>query len=98
MERGFIDFYINDRVKRAIELLRLGHTLKEHRNWFHPISGRYRELPTNNYLVIDIRGPKEVGKIVRPSHDLCVLYFSTEWNTCVIQMREMADQTVTLSL
>jgi hypothetical protein len=98
MERGFIDFYINDRVKWAIELLRLGHTLKEHRNRFHPISRKYRELPTKRYLVIDICGPKEVGNIVRPSDDLCVLYFSAQWNTCVIQMREMADKTITLSL
>eukprot|EP00978_Attheya_sp_CCMP212_P029158 scaffold102809_cov54-Attheya_sp.AAC.2 len=97
-KHGFIDFYINDKVQWAIELLRLGHTLKEHRNWFHPISGKYRELPTKRYLVIDIRGPKEGGNIVPPSDDLCVLYFSAQWNTCVIQMREMADTTVTLSL
>eukprot|EP00550_Attheya_septentrionalis_P009346 CAMPEP_0198298582 /NCGR_PEP_ID=MMETSP1449-20131203/41356_1 /TAXON_ID=420275 /ORGANISM="Attheya septentrionalis, Strain CCMP2084" /LENGTH=524 /DNA_ID=CAMNT_0043999881 /DNA_START=121 /DNA_END=1695 /DNA_ORIENTATION=+ len=95
---GFIDFYINEKVQWAIGLLRLGHTLKEHQNRFHPISGKYRELPTKGYLVIDIRGPKEGGTIVPPSDDLCVLYFSAQWNTCVIQMREMADKTVMLSL
>jgi hypothetical protein len=95
--RGFIDFYVNDRLQWAIELLRQGQVLQEHRNRFHPINGKYRELPTKEYLVVDIRGPKEAGA-VSPRHDICVLYFSAQWDKCVIQMRLMADTTVDLSL
>jgi hypothetical protein len=74
-----------------------GAFLTEHWNRFHPISGNYRELPTKRYLVIDIRGPKEGGNIIAPSDDICVLYFSAQWITRVIQMREIVDKTVTLS-
>jgi hypothetical protein len=93
----FIDFYVNNKVQWAIKLLRLGHSLQEHRNQFHPITGQYLMLPTKSYVVVDIRGPKEAGT-VSPERDLCVLYFSADWATCVIQMRDLPDKTVYLSL
>jgi hypothetical protein len=86
-KRGFVDFYINDNVQWAVELLRLGDRLKLHLDRFHPITGTFRKLPTKKYLVVDIRGPKENGA-VPPGADLCVLYFSAQWDKCVIQMRQ----------
>lgn len=96
-KRGFVDFYINDSVQWAIELLRLGDRLKQHINRFHPITSKYRELPTKKYMVVDVRGPKENGTV--PSHcDLCVLYFSKEFDKCIIQMRTDWEKEVQLQL
>lgn len=97
-KRGFIDFYVNDNIQWAVELLRLGHGLKEHRNRFHPVTGKYRALPTKKHLVVDIRGPKQTVSVA-PRSDLCVLYFAEDWSTCSIQMETAADdQLVTLQL
>ena len=97
-KRGFIDFYVNDTVQWAIELLRLGSCLKELRNRFHPITGKYRTLPTKNHLVVDIRGPKDAGGQVSPQPNLCVLYFSADWATCLIQMEIAQERVVSLQL
>ena len=96
--RGFIDFYVNDTLQWAIELLRLGSGLKEHRNRCHPITGRYRTLPTKNHLVVDIRGPKDTAGQVSPQPNLCVLYFSADWTTCLIQMGMTQERAVNLQL
>lgn len=98
-KKGFIDFYVNDKLQWAVELLCLGKGLTEHRARFHPITGKYRELPTKKHLVVDIRGPKETDQpVVTPQQDLCVLYFSSDWATCTIQMETMPDKVVHLRL
>ena len=84
-KHGFVDFYVNDSVQWAIELLVLGRGLTEHRNRFHPLNGKYRTLPTKKHLVVDVRGPRDTG-IERAKQDLCVLYFSNDWASCAIQM------------
>jgi hypothetical protein len=71
--RVYLDFYTNEEVQWAIELLRKGDRLTEHRNRFDPITGKYRVLPTKEYLVVGIRGPKGYGGAVTPKHNLCVL-------------------------
>jgi hypothetical protein len=96
-KRGFVDFYINDHVQWAVELLRLGDRLKLHLDRFHPITGTYRKLRTKKYLVVDLRGPKENHTVpARP--DLCVLYFSAQWDKCVVQMRRDWEREVQLQL
>jgi hypothetical protein len=97
-KHGFIDFYVNDTVQWAIELLRLGSGLTEHRNRFHPITGKYRTLPTKKHLVVDIRGPKGIDSAVPPKENLCVLYFSGDWTTCMIQMESETDIVVRMQL
>jgi hypothetical protein len=77
-KRGFIDFYVNDTVQWAVELLRLGSGLTEHRNRFHPITGKYRTLPTKKHLAVDIRGPRDINQEVSPQQDICLLYFSAD--------------------
>ena len=95
-KRGFVDFHINDTVQLAVELLRLGDRLKQHINRFHPVTGKYRELPTKKYIAVDIRGPKE--NVTVPAHgDLCVLYFSREFDKCIIQMRTDWEKEVQLN-
>ena len=84
-QHGFIDFYVNDSVQWAIELLVLGCGLTERRNRFHPLTGKYRTLPTKKHLVVDIRGPQDQGT-VEAKQDLCVLYFASDWASCAIQM------------
>jgi hypothetical protein len=78
-------------------MLRLGDRMQQHMNRFHPTTGSYRELATKDFLVVDLRGPKKNG-VVKASDDLCVLYFSKEWDKCMIQMRKKADQEVRLQL
>lgn len=97
-QHGFIDFYVNDTVQWAVELLRLGSRLTEHRNRFDPITGRYRTLPTKKHLVVDIRGPKGTDSTLPPRENLCVLYFSGDWSTCTIQMESEPDSVVVLQL
>jgi hypothetical protein len=72
-KRGFIDFYINYQVQWAVELLRLGDSIKVHIDRFHPVNGSYRELSTKDYIVVDLRRPKE-QELVDANGDLCVLY------------------------
>ena len=98
IKRGFIDFYVNDTVQWAIELLRLGKGLTEHKNRFHPVTGKYRSLPTKNHLIVDIRGPKGAGDVVPPEHNLCVLYFSADWSSCLIQMEMKPEKVLQLQL
>jgi len=85
-KHGFIDFYVNESVQWAIELLVLGRDLTEHRNRFHPLHGKYRTLPTKKHLVVDIRPPPRDTGIEEAKQDLCVLYFSNDWASCAIQM------------
>jgi hypothetical protein len=77
-KRGFIDFYVNDTVQWAVELLRLGSDLTKHRDRFHPIMGKYRTLPTKKHLAVDIRGPRDINQEVSPQQDICLLYFSAD--------------------
>lgn len=55
------------------------------------------ELPTKKYLVVDIRGPKENGTMPTEA-DLCILYFSAQWDKCIIQMRQDRENEVQVAL
>ena len=96
-KKGFIDFYINDSIQWAVELLVLGRGLTEHRKRFHHLTGKYRTLPTKKHLVVDIRGPRETG-VEKARQDLCVLYFSNDWAGCEIQMEHATIKQVRTQL
>jgi hypothetical protein len=76
-KRGFKDFYVNDTVQWAVELLWLGSGLTEYRNCFHPITGKYRTLSTKKHFVVDIRGLKDIYLEVSPHQprSLCSTLF-----------------------
>jgi len=55
---GEVDFYVNGNLKWGLELLVLGHGIKEHLNRFAP-GGAYAPINASDFLVIDFRkGPK----------------------------------------
>ena len=53
--KGELDFYVNWQLKWAVELLKEGKEIGEHLNRFR--TGKYREVETAEYLVVDFRGP-----------------------------------------
>ena len=92
---GELDFYINSELKWALELLREGDSVGEHLSRFHPKSGKYRSVGAKAYLVVDCRGPKLRGG-VQSDEDRCTLYFSTDFTSCVCQMRRRKEQVLHL--
>lgn len=94
---GSLDFYINGNLNWCLELLRLGSKVGNHLARFDPNGGKYRYVPTKQYLVVDCRGPK-IGKGCEPHPSRCTLYFSKNFETCVCQMREEEEVTLRLSL
>ena len=57
IKKGYLDFYINDRAKYGIEILREGYktTIEEHLSRFEKPYGKYSKMIFNNYTVIDFR-------------------------------------------
>ncbi|KAI3631359.1 hypothetical protein MIR68_010849 [Amoeboaphelidium protococcarum] len=58
---GFIDFYIDDELQWGFELLRNGNRLREHMDRFDPTIGRYKDIPLNDYAVVDFYEVFESG-------------------------------------
>jgi len=100
VQEGRVDFYINSTLQWSIELLRRGNRMSEHLNRFHTLAGKYREVATKQYLVVDCRGPKgEKGDGISPPHEnpnLCTLYFAKDFRTCVCKMRGKPEKTLHL--
>ena len=96
---GELDFYVNGKRHYKIELLRQGSDIGEHIQRFDVKTGKYRSLPKSDdpssILVLDFRGP--LNKRCPKDPLRCTLYFSSDFRTCEIQMRE-ADSLITVSL
>eukprot|EP00523_Entomoneis_sp_CCMP467_P012077 CAMPEP_0168717728 /NCGR_PEP_ID=MMETSP0724-20121128/149_1 /TAXON_ID=265536 /ORGANISM="Amphiprora sp., Strain CCMP467" /LENGTH=468 /DNA_ID=CAMNT_0008764213 /DNA_START=9 /DNA_END=1415 /DNA_ORIENTATION=+ len=93
---GELDFYINGALQWCLELLRQGDKIGEHLDRFDKANGKYREVASNDYLVVDCRGPKH-GPGVQPKQSRCTLYFSKDFSTCICKMRCEDEITLTLS-
>ena len=83
---GELDFYINGQLQWCLELLRNGDKIGEHLARFDPHEGKYREVESKEFLVVDCRGPKR-GYGARKSEDRCTLYFDDDFAKCRVQMR-----------
>ena len=83
---GELDFFINGNLNWCLELLRLGDKIRKHLARFDPVNGKYRNVSTKQYLVVDCRGPK-VGRGCTPNASRCTLYFSEDFQTCLCKMR-----------
>ena len=82
--RGELDFYVNSQLKWAVELLKEGKGIGEHLNRFR--TGKYREVETSEYLVVDFRGP--LTRSVQRHPNRCTFFFSQDFASCKCQMRE----------
>ena len=92
---GELDFYINSHLQWCLELLRLGNAVGEHLARFDEDEGKYRMVPSREYLVVDCRPPKEgAGAHLNENH--CTLYFEQNFTKCRIQMRLEEEQVVDL--
>jgi hypothetical protein len=83
---GELDFYINGQLQWCLELLRKGDKIGERLARFYPHEGKYREVASREFLVVDCRGPK-LGSGARIDEDRCTLYFEEDFSKCRVQMR-----------
>jgi len=61
--KGFLDFYLDGEHQWGFELLRNGDKLKGHIERFDLASGRYKDIPLNDYAVVDfyeVSGKRQV--------------------------------------
>ena len=86
---GQLDFFIAGDLRWAIELLRNGDKINEHVQRFDPTNGKYRSVGHTAHLIVDCRGPR-ASKQVQSMHERCTLYFSTDFESVEIKMRETA--------
>ena len=80
---GELDFYINSNLKWSIELLVEGRQIGDHLSRF---AGKYSEVDTQAYLVVDFRGPRQ-SHGVPPNANRCTFYFADDFSSCVCKMR-----------
>jgi hypothetical protein len=64
---GFIDFYINSKLKWAIEVLREADRIDEHINRF--TKGIYKGIPKNDYIIIDFISRQNFEKTKEITND-----------------------------
>jgi hypothetical protein len=93
---GELDFYINGVLQWCLELLRNGDKIGEHLGRFDETNGKYREVASNDLLVVDCRGPKR-GRGVQPNASRCTFYFPQDFSTCVCNMRLEEQTTIALA-
>lgn len=62
---GELDLYVNSELKWSIELLKEGIGIGQHLARFHQTKAKYREVETEQYLVVDLRGPRAAIRGVR---------------------------------
>ena len=84
---GELDFYINSDLKWSIELLKEGVGIGEHLLRFHKKTGKYREVETHQYLVVDLRGPRSSHRVVAENPNRCTFYFEKDFSSCICKMR-----------
>ncbi|CAB9525246.1 expressed unknown protein [Seminavis robusta] len=84
---GELDFYIAGNLHWAVELLRNGDKINEHEKLFDPNNGKYRSVGHKAHIIVDCRGPRG-SKKVKSMHEHCTLYFSTNFESVEIKMRE----------
>ena len=84
---GELDFYIGGNLHWAVELLRNGDKINEHVQRFDPNNGKYRSVGHKAHLIVDCRGPRG-SKQVNSMHERCTLYFSANFESVEIKMRE----------
>jgi hypothetical protein len=94
---GELDFYLNGDLQWCLELLRLGDKIGEHIARFDEYVGKYREVASKSYLVVDCQGPRK-GSGVQKSEARCTLYFAEDFNTCVCSMRMRPEFKISLAL
>ena len=92
---GELDFYVNSELKWALELLKEGIGIGRHVARFHPTTGKYREVDTNEYLVVDLCGPR--GKSpVTADPNRCTFYFEEDFGSCICKMRNETEKVLRL--
>ena len=85
---GELDFYINGDLQWCLEILRLGDKIGEHLSRFDYEEGKYREIETREYLVVDCRkGRKEGARGAEVNEARCTLYFADDFDSCICKMR-----------
>jgi len=83
---GELDFYINGDLQWCLEILRLGDKIGQHLSRFDYEEGKYREVQTREYLIVDCRGEKGArGAEVNEAR--CTLYFAGNFDSCICKMR-----------
>lgn len=84
---GELDFYVNAELKWSIELLKEGIGIGAHLARFHRTTGKYREVDTREYIVVDLRGPRTPGRGVNQDPNRCTFYFGEDFSVCICKMR-----------
>jgi len=92
---GELDFYINGELKWCLELLRMGDKIGDHIARFDKFNGKYSEIPSNDFLVIDCRGSK-TGRGTNAMSSRCTLYFADDFKTCICKMRTKPEIQISL--
>lgn len=93
---GELDFYVNNELKWSIELLKEGIGIGQHLARFHQTEGKYREVDTEQYLVVDLRGPRAATRGVREDVNRCTFYFEHDFSSCICKMRNEPEKTLRL--
>lgn len=92
---GELDFYVNSELKWALELLKEGIGIGQHLARFHPATGKYREVDTNQYLVVDLRGPRSKNPVTADPNR-CTFYFEDDFSSCICKMRNEPEKVLQL--
>jgi len=87
---GELDFYVNGKLKWALELVRNGSKIGEHIARFDEKNGKYRKVDMSDYLVVDCR-PVYKGDSDDEHESRCSLYFAEDFTFCMCKMRKEKD-------
>lgn len=96
---GELDFYVNGDLQWCIEVDRKGDQIGKHLGRFCGVNGKYREVKTNDYYVVDCRGPKVGGGVKLKKPHRCTLYFDVPaYKTCICEIEGHDDVIIELQM